>query len=194
MRSLLGLLLLAADPATLLRTTLPVSARGPAGALVIVGGTLDEKTCEALRNATAIAKNFGVSGRVFGTKCNTAFLYGGDAGFGVRAGRVVALIADEKGVIRYERTLPVSVAGMSTLGSDLVAWEQGRGSFAGHCGHCHGDDGAGTFFQGIKSMAGITTRMSDQKILEGGESFGAVSISTWTKAEVDSFLLFVRGL
>ena len=43
-------------------------------------------------------------------------------------------------------------------------------------------------------MAGITTRMSDEKILEGGESFGAVSISSWTKAEVNSLLLFVRGL
>ena len=43
-------------------------------------------------------------------------------------------------------------------------------------------------------MAGITTRVSDEKTLEGGESFWDVNISTWTSPDVESLLLFIGGL
>jgi cytochrome c553 len=191
------------QPGGLVRTKLPAGlVVEKAGVLVLFGGGLDEPSCRALRAVTAKVTAFGLSGRVVGGgDCGGSWKAAeAEAGFVGRAigpggaGRFAVLVSDGKGIVRYQRVLAATAEGIGVMGSELIAWEQGRASFSGHCGHCHGDDGTGTFFQGVKSMEGSTLRLSEEKILEGGETFGAVPISTWSKGEVESLLLFVRGL
>ena len=191
------------QPGGLVRTRLPAGlVVEKASVLVLFVGALDEPGCRALRGATAKVTAFGLGGRVVGGgDCGGAWkAASAEAGFLGRAigqggaGRFAVLVSDGKGIVRYQRVLAATAEGVAGMGSELIAWEQGRASFSGHCGHCHGDDGTGTFFQGVKSMEGITLRMSEEKILEGGETFGAVPISTWSKGEVEALLLFVRGL
>ena len=194
------------QPGGLVRTKLPaglvVAGAEKPGVLVLFGGALDEPSCRALRAVAAKVTAFGLAGRVvMGGECGGVWkTVPAEAGFVGRAigpgvpGRFAVLVSDAKGIVRYQKVLAATAEGVAGMGSELIAWEQGRASFSGHCGHCHGDDGTGTFFQGVKSMEGIATRLSEEKILQGGETFGAVPISTWSKGEVESLLLFVRGL
>lgn len=207
--ALLGVLTVAVglgQPGGLVRTKLPVglvvAAAERASVLVVLGAALNEPGCRALRAVAEKVMAFGLGGRVvMGGDCGGAWkTVPAEADFVGRAirpggaGKFAVLVSDAKGIVRYQRVLAATAEGVAGMGSELIAWEQGRASFSGHCGHCHGDDGTGTFFQGVKSMEGITTRLSEEKILEGGETFGAVPISTWSKGEVDALLLFVRGL
>jgi cytochrome c553 len=105
-----------------------------------------------------------------------------------------AVIVDGGGIIRFDDSFEASNAGLKEIAAKLVSWEQGRQAFSVHCGHCHDDDGANTSYVGIKTLAGISTRMSDNAIVAGGEQFGAVPISTWQKHEIESLLIFIRGL
>jgi len=57
-----------------------------------------------------------------------------------------------------------------------------------------GDDGAETTYVGIKTLAGISTRMTGEKILDGGEQFGLVPISSWSQSDRDVLMQFIRGL
>ncbi len=187
---------------TKLQAGLVVAGAEKASVLVVLGAALDEPGCRAVRAVAAKVTAFGLSGRVvMGGDCGGVWkTVTAEAGFVGRAigpggaGKFAVLVSDAKGVVRYQRVLAQTAEGVAGMGSELIAWEQGRASFSGHCGHCHGDDGTGTFFQGVKSMEGITLRLSEEKILEGGETFGAVPISTWSKGEVEALLLFVRGL
>jgi cytochrome c553 len=78
--------------------------------------------------------------------------------------------------------------------ADGRAWDEGRRAFSLHCGHCHGDDGAGTSYANIKSLAGVADRLTPEKIIEGGQNFGAVDLAGWRKSGLDALLLFIDGL
>jgi mono/diheme cytochrome c family protein len=197
---ILLLALALAAPPTLLREKLFPPRPGKPVVQLHLAAPPDPNTCEALRRATAKLQEFGLSGEVHtaADSCSTAWRKQPPTNLATKLGanqtNFAAVIADAQGIVRYHRVFPQTPQGAAALEADLILWQQGQASFVGNCGHCHGEDGAGTFFQGIKTMSGITTRLSDEKILEGGESFGAVPISSWSKQEVDALLLFIRGL
>lgn len=105
-----------------------------------------------------------------------------------------AVVVDAGGIVRMHLRFEPSPTTVRAGASVLIAWEQGRQAFSVHCGHCHGDDGADKEYPGIKPLPGVSTRLPDGKILEGGEQSGSVAISTWTPRERESLLLFIRGL
>jgi mono/diheme cytochrome c family protein len=75
-----------------------------------------------------------------------------------------------------------------------LEWDRGRRAFAGSCGLCHGEDGTSEASAEAKSLAGVSTRMSDAEIVEHAERVGAVMVSTWPQAEAAALLTFIRGL
>lgn len=175
-------------------------------AALLLGGRVDAETCRALAGATERMKAFGLMGVLGGPNglgdpgCGKVWGYGEirDSAFleraRARAAGMAAVVVDGAGVVRFEARAGRTAEGVGELARELIRWEQGRASFAGHCGHCHGEDGRGTFYQGVRSMEGIALRMSDAEILDGGERFGAVPISTMGAEEVRNLLQFVRGL
>ena len=105
-----------------------------------------------------------------------------------------AVVADAAGILRMHARFEPNPSAVRAAAGVLIAWEQGRQAFEVHCGHCHGDDGADKDHPGIKPLPGVSTRLPDNKILEGGEQSGSVALSTWTPRERESLLLFIRGL
>jgi cytochrome c553 len=83
---------------------------------------------------------------------------------------------------------------LARAAADGRAWDEGRSAFRLHCGHCHGDDGADTSYANIKSLAGVAGRLTQEKIIEGGQNFGAVDLASWRKSGLDALLLFIGGL
>ena len=63
-----------------------------------------------------------------------------------------------------------------------------------NCGHCHGNDGADTSYTGIKSLARSSRRLTGEQILEGGQQFGAVDMSSWSASAKEALLLSRRHL
>ncbi len=205
--------LAAAETEKLHRSTAPVALRGndrdSAQGFILLAAKPDPETCRELGAAVALAARFGVSGRIItpaglpDPACGSAWKHQelADTAFLKRAGAKTTdgaafaiLIVDGKGIIRYHKIAPATVDGARETGRELVLWEQGRGAFSGHCGHCHGDDGLGSFHEGVRPLTAITTRMSDARILDAGERFGAVSISTWSAGEVNALILYLRGM
>ena len=99
------------------------------------------------------------------------------------------MIVDTTAVIRLIRPVDANEDGISKAAATAVEWEGGRQSFITQCGHCHGSDGADTSYAGIKTFARISKRMSDQRILEGGQEFGAVDMTSWSKSAKDVFVV-----
>jgi mono/diheme cytochrome c family protein len=102
------------------------------------------------------------------------------------------VIVDVDRRVRLIRAFPKE--NVKQLAAVAKQWNAGRQSFSTHCGHCHGDDGADTSYPNSKTLAGISQRLTPEQIIEGGENFGAVSVSTWSKADIDSLLLYISGL
>ena len=187
-------LLAAAGPGSLLRTKVPEGWGVPAGpgarALVRVEGVLDGERCAALREGVGRLRAFGVDGMVGAGGCRTVWPeWANREGVGVST-----TVVDGAGVIRYEGRWPVTVAGMRAMGEGVLAWDRGRRAFAGSCGLCHGEDGTSEASAEAKSLAGVSTRMSDAEIVEHAERVGAVMVSTWPQAEAAALLTFIRGL
>jgi len=105
-----------------------------------------------------------------------------------------AVILDSGGVVRLDEIFHASLDQIKGMADKLITWHQDGQSFAFHFGHCHDDDGANTSHAGRKTLVGISTRMSDAKIVEGGEMFGAVSVYARKERDVEPLLLFIRGL
>jgi mono/diheme cytochrome c family protein len=177
------LAVMTAGPGSLLRTKAPEGWGVPAGAraVVRVGSGLSEESTVALRAAMERLQRFGVKGMTAAEEDRD--------GAGVRA-----VVVDGAGVIRYEGRWPVTVAGMRAMGEGVLEWDRGRRAFAGSCGLCHGEDGTSEASAEAKSLAGVSTRMSDAEIVEHAERVGAVMVSTWPKAEAAALLTFIRGL
>ena len=91
-----------------------------------------------------------------------------------------SVIADPFKTVRDMGTFPPSANAIASIGKRAADWESGRQIFSGACGHCHGDDGADTSYVGIKTLAGISQRLSGEAILDGGRQFGAVDMATWS--------------
>ncbi len=184
----------AAGPASLLRTKAPEGWRVPAGpgarALVMAGAELDGERCAALREAVGRLRACGVEGMVGAGGCRTVWpAWANREGEGVRA-----TVVDGAGVIRFDGRWPLTVAGMRAMGEGVLEWDRGRRAFAGSCGLCHGEDGTSEASAEAKSLAGVSTRMSDAEIVEHAERVGAVMVSTWPKTEAGALLTFIRGL
>lgn len=185
--------------------TLAALVDGKPHALLLISSALPAELCPAVLDEVKRVRTFGLEVTLAWTSlgqksCGTVPVY--TPGRQLReimatsqsAAEARAVVLDGSGVVRLDETFEASVAQIKRVADKLIAWRQGAQSFAVHCGHCHDDDGANTSHAGIKTLVGISTRMSDAKILEGGEMFGAVSIYAWKKSEVDSLLLFIRGL
>ncbi len=110
------------------------------------------------------------------------------------AGSPRMMIVDTTAVIRLIRPVDANADGISRAAAKAVEWEGGRQSFITQCGHCHGNDGADTSYIGIKTLERISKRMRDQRILEGGQEFGAVDMTNWSQSAKDALLLYIRGL
>ena len=104
------------------------------------------------------------------------------------------LVVDTSATIRLSQQVPLTAQSLDGVAKLVVNWESGRQIFITQCGHCHGDDGADTSYPGVKTMAGISKRMSAARILEGGQQFGAVDMSSWSQAVKDVLLLYISGL
>ena len=111
-----------------------------------------------------------------------------------RAASARLIVVDTFGVVRLIRPLEATAIGVRKAAAVATEWEAGRQSFLTNCAHCHGTDGADTSYAGIKTLAGISRRMSDNRILEGGRMFGAVDMSNWSQANRDALLAYIRGL
>ena len=70
------------------------------------------------------------------------------------------IVADPIGSVRVLKTLPVTPDGIARAIGMAATWEYGRQSFITNCGHCHGNDGADTSYTGIKSLAGVSRRLT----------------------------------
>ena len=105
-----------------------------------------------------------------------------------------AILVDNSGIVRLVRSITADPAGLDGARQLAVDWEAGRLSFITNCGYCHGDDGSDTSYPSVKTMAGISTRMKPDQILEGGQTFGAVDTASWTASLKEVVLLYVEGL
>jgi cytochrome c553 len=103
-------------------------------------------------------------------------------------------IADPYGIVRVVRSLSRGRAGIEQATTIATDWEGGRQSFITNCGHCHGNDGADLSYAGIKTLAGISRRMTGEQILEGGQQAGAVDMTAWSQSAKDALLLYIAGL
>jgi mono/diheme cytochrome c family protein len=153
--------------------------------------------CAELAAAMKRAARFGLAGLLVAppAACNDLAGWQGGKGFpaaGESGFRL--LIVDADGIVRFDQSFASDADGVKSAAGFAIRWEQGRQSFSVHCGHCHGDDGTETAYPGVRSMAGLTARMTEARILEGAEQFGAVPVSTWDEKEVESLLLFIRGI
>ena len=179
------LAVMAAGPGSLLRREAPARWGVPRGqgarAVVMVGGELSGESNAALRAEMERLQRFGVKGMTAAGEDRD--------GAGVRA-----VVVDGAGVIRYNGRWPLTMAGMRGMGEGVLAWDRGRRAFAGSCGLCHGEDGTSEASAEAKSLAGVSTRMSDTEIVEHAERVGAVMVSTWPQAEAAALLTFIRGL
>jgi cytochrome c553 len=104
------------------------------------------------------------------------------------------VVVDPYGVVRILETLPAGRAGVERAAIVATDWEAGRQSFITNCGHCHGNDGADLSYTGIKTLAGISRRMTAQQILEGGQQSGAVDMTAWSQSAKDALLLYIASL
>ncbi len=104
------------------------------------------------------------------------------------------VIADPFKTARYVAAVPAGANAIRALVDTAANWESGRQIFSGACGHCHGDDGADTSYVGIKTLAGISQRLSGEAILDGGRQFGAVDMTTWSSETKAALLLYIGGL
>jgi hypothetical protein len=105
-----------------------------------------------------------------------------------------AVIVDTSGFVRIVRDIRTGGLGLKEAHELASTWEAGRLSFITNCGHCHGDDGSDRSYPNIKTMAGISTRMKPDRILEGGQDFGAVDTASWTASLKEAVLLYIEGL
>lgn len=101
---------------------------------------------------------------------------------------------DPAGTVRLIKEFSSEEDGVAWSVTEVSQWEGGRQVFISACGHCHGEDGADTSYAGVKSLAQITRRLTDGRILEGGQQFGAVDMSAWPQSSKDALLLYIRGL
>ncbi|MCX6593305.1 MAG: hypothetical protein NTZ56_17460 [Acidobacteria bacterium] len=111
------------------------------------------------------------------------------------AEKPLAVLVDASQIVRL--IVPLDPAGGTIPAAVTNAarqWAAGRDAFVTHCGHCHGDDGLETTYANIKTMKAISTRLTDQKILDGAAEFGAVEVSSWSPQQRADLLLFIRGL
>lgn len=100
------------------------------------------------------------------------------------------IIVDTSGIVRLVRKVEL----IDSVQRVALAWEGGRLAFATHCGHCHGDDGTDTSYPNTKSLGGIVTRMTHEKILEGGQMFGSVDTAIWPPSLKEAVRLYIEGL
>jgi hypothetical protein len=105
-----------------------------------------------------------------------------------------AVIVDTSGIVRVVRDIRAGGTSLKEAHELASTWEAGRLSFITNCGHCHGDDGSDTSYPNVKTMAGISTRMKPDQILEGGQTFGAVDTASWTASLKEAVLLYIEGL
>jgi hypothetical protein len=182
-------------------------ADGKPRVLLFLRGALSESACQALSTELKRVQTFGlpfaiVSGpgtirdECFGaTKLDAPSELISLLKLGAPGGaEALVLVVDADGVIRHADALTESQDSAKRVADQLISWEQGRQMFTVHCGHYHGDDGAETTYVGIKALAGISGRLSEEKILDGGEMFGSVPISTWSQQDREILVLFIRGL
>jgi cytochrome c553 len=177
--------------------------KGGASALVVIARELNPEQCSELKRQTDEVRKFGLAVTI--AQIPKAAACGPDTEAEVGsalAGKLqsrepsaaTVLVLDGDGIARLQFHASTEDLSQKRVQRELVAWEQGRQAFSVHCGHCHGDDGAETTYVGIKTLAGISTRMTDEKILDGGEQFGLVPISSWSQSDRDVLMQFIRGL
>jgi cytochrome c553 len=183
--------------------TLRELSKGGAMALVVIERELSVEQCSELKRQADEARRFGLAVTI--ARIPNVAACGPDAA--AEAGPALSgklkrreqsaaavLVLDDGGIVRLHFDASAEDLGQKRVQRELVMWEQGRQAFSVHCGHCHGDDGADTTYAGIKTLAGIATRMSTEKILDDGEQFGLVPISSWSQQDRDVLMQFVRGL
>ncbi len=107
---------------------------------------------------------------------------------GARSDSWRIVIADPYRTVRLVAVVPTASGAITKAAEIAATWEHGRQSFIANCGHCHGDDGADTNYIGIKTLAGIFRRLPPEKILDGGQLFGAVDMSSWSRTAKDALL------
>ncbi|MBN9658355.1 MAG: hypothetical protein J0H49_09260 [Acidobacteria bacterium] len=182
-------------------------ANGAPRAFLFLSATLSESACRALAFEMKRVRSFGlpvdlvVRTNTIPNECVglTALVASAELQTKLKLAdaneaSALAIVVDGDGVVRFADNLRGSQGAAAHLADQLIWWDQGRQSFSVHCGHCHGDDGAETTYVGIKTLAGVSTRLSDQKIIEGGEMFGSVPTSTWSDKDRTILLQFIRGL
>jgi cytochrome c553 len=103
-------------------------------------------------------------------------------------------IADTSRIVRVATMVAATQEAAATIINTARAWENGRQSFIGNCGHCHGDDGANTDYVGIKTLTGISRRLSRQEIFDAGQQFGFVETGSWSQRAKDELFLYIQGL
>jgi cytochrome c553 len=147
--------------------------------LVVV--TTSETNCTASKEGLFMVAPAGDVSRLFGEHS------GGETSW-------LMVIADPFKTVRHLAAVPASANAIAALVDTADNWEGGRQIFSGACGHCHGDDGADTSYVGIKTLAGISQRLSREAILDGGRQFGAVDMTGWSSETKAALLLYIEGL
>lgn len=104
------------------------------------------------------------------------------------------VVADPDGIVRVVKPFPGGSDGIGRATGMAATWEYGRQSFITNCGHCHGNDGGDTSNTGIKTLVGISRRLTGEQILTGGQQFGGVDMSAWSQSARDQLLFYIEGL
>jgi cytochrome c553 len=110
------------------------------------------------------------------------------------SGNLRLALVDTSAILRLTEQWPLTAASLERAAKLGADWEGGRQLFITQCGHCHGEDGTDTSYAGVKTLAGISRRMSAERILEGGQQLGGVDMSSWSQKVKDTLLLYIRGL
>lgn len=155
-----------------------IATERPAVVAVIPYGLSDEETKAEVRSFEVFRKTLVAEG--LGLEIVRAAI------------RFTAIV--DAGILRYKDQPKTAAEQREHLALRAIAWNRGRQAFSVHCGHCHGDDGSETSYPNVKSLARITEKISDEKILTGARDFGAIDVTQWSRREQDELLLFIRGL
>lgn len=83
---------------------------------------------------------------------------------------------------------------LSAILAGVKAWRLGREVYDAQCARCHGSDGKLEDYPGVKSLAGIGKRSSEQQILDAVANGGRVDMSGMTPAEKHAVAVYVSGL
>lgn len=167
-------------------------------ALIVIREPLATEACleigrarRRLADERVLTASLDASGKPCRLDDEIAIVDGRTIPLGLASGLV---IIDTGAVLRKAVPFAPTAQSLSGAAETVIRWVQGKQAFVTHCGHCHGDDGADTSYVGVKTLAGISGRMSDEKILEGGQLFGDVDITSWPSESKQILLLFISTL